>query len=184
MKNIVLLIMIKSNKFDYNNLEIHIFDINLINNIDFDSGDDDLNEFLYEESSNYCKSNLAVVYLIFYEKKLVAYFSLSSDSIKINKKLNIKLKYYPSMKIGRLAVDKKFQSNGIGSWIIRWVIGFTIKVRWSQGIRYISVDAYNNKNTLNFYSKNEFLIYGKIKKNMKIVPMYFDINKINGDEQI
>lgn len=82
-------------------------------NLQFDSGDEDLNEFLYKESIDCCKSNLAVVYLVFYEDKLIAYFSLSSDSVKVNSKLDIKLKYYPSMKIGRLAVDKEYH---IGYW--------------------------------------------------------------------
>lgn len=156
----------------------------LIYDIKFDSGDKDLNEFLYKESTDYCKSNLAVVYLVLYDKKVVAYFSLSSDSVKVNEKLDIKLKYYPSMKIGRLAVDKKFQSHGIGAWILWWIIGFTMDIRWSHGIRYISVDAYNTVETLNFYLKNEFLTYGKIKGNMLNIPMYLDINKTNGDVQV
>ena len=151
-------------------------------NIKFDSGDIDLNEFLYEESIDYCKSNLAVIYLIFYEDHLIAYFSLSSDSVKINQKLDIKLRYYPSMKIGRLAVDKKYQSHGIGRWIIWLIVGLTLNVRMSHGIRYISVDAYNNEDTLNFYSKNKFLIYGKVKENMRNIPMYLDINKFNHDK--
>lgn len=55
-------------------------------------------------------------------------------------------------------------------------------VRWSHGIRFISVDAYNNSNTLDFYFKNKFLVYGKVNENMLNIPMYLDINKINGDE--
>ena len=177
MKNKVIIMNNKSNKIDFNKLEVHAIAKKLPYNINFDSGDDDLNEFLYKESIEYCKSNLAVVYLVFYENKIIGYFSLSSDSVKVNKKLDIKLKYYPSMKIGRLAVDKKYQSGGIGTWIIWWVIGLTKKIRKSNGIRYISVDAYNNTDTLNFYTKNKFLIYGKIKKNMLNIPMYLDINK-------
>lgn len=88
------------------------------------------------------------------------------------------------MKIGRLAVDKKYQSKDIGTWIIEWVIGFTMDVRWSHGIRYISVDAYNKIDILNFYSKNDFIIYGIVKDNMINIPMYLDINKFNRDELI
>ena len=178
----VLLMKIKSNKIDFNKLEVHVFRNKLPDNIKFDSGDIDLNEFLYEESIDYCKSNLAVIYLIFYEDHLIAYFSLSSDSVKINQKLDIKLRYYPSMKIGRLAVDKKYQNYGIGTWIIDWVAGLTMDVRRSHGIRYLSVDAYNTMDTLNFYSKNDFLIYGKVKENMLSIPMYLDINKFNHDK--
>lgn len=145
--------MVKSNKLDFNKFEIHELSQKFLENSSFDSGDNDLNEFLYEESVDYCKSNLAVVFLVFHENEIIAFFSLSSDSVKVNKKLEIKLKYYPSMKIGRLAVDKNYQSNGIGKWILDWVIGFTKKIRMTHGIRYLSVDAYNNTKTLNFYIK-------------------------------
>ncbi|MBE6494418.1 MAG: GNAT family N-acetyltransferase [Methanosphaera stadtmanae] len=134
LENKIIIIMIKRNYLDYGKLEVHEFSKKLMDKIDFDSGDYDLNEFLYHESLDYCKSNLAVIYLVFYDNKLIAFFSLSSDSIKINNKLNIKLKYYPSMKIGRLAVDKEYQSYGIGTWIIDWIIGFVMDVRWSHGI--------------------------------------------------
>lgn len=123
--------------------------------------------------------NLAVVYLVYYENELIAFFSLSSDSVKVNEKLEVKLKYYPSVKIGRLAVDKHYHDSGIGSWIIKWVIGYAKNVRKHQGIRYISVDAYNKKKVLEFYMKNKFTTYGKIKENMINVLMYNDINKFN-----
>ena len=71
--------VLKSNKMDFNKFEVHEFSKELLKNSNFDSGDEDLNEFLYEESIDYCKSNLAVVYLVLYENKLIAYFSLSSD---------------------------------------------------------------------------------------------------------
>ena len=70
-------------------------------------------DFLFNESLDYCKENLAVVYLVYQGHTVLGYFSLSSDSVKVNNKLDIKLKYYPSLKIGRLAVDKKFKGKGI-----------------------------------------------------------------------
>ena len=71
--------------------------------------------FLFNESLDYCRENLAIVYLVYQGNKVLGYFSLSSDSVKINEKLDIKLKYYPSLKIGRLAVDKEFKRKGIGT---------------------------------------------------------------------
>lgn len=59
--------MIKSNKLDFNKFEIHELSQKFLENSSFDSGDNDLNEFLYEESVDYCKFNLAVVFLVFHE---------------------------------------------------------------------------------------------------------------------
>ena len=172
----------KSNNLDFKKLEVHVFTKKIPEELTFDSGDNDLNDFLYNESIKYCENNYAVVYLVYYENKLIAFFSLSSDSIKLNENLEIKLKYYPSLKIGRLAVDTHYQNSGIGSWIIDWIIGFAKKVRKNQGIRYISVDAYNKKKILKFYTENKFTIKGKIKENMENIPMYNYINKFNHDK--
>lgn len=79
-------------------------------------------------------------------------------------------------------MDTHYQNSGIGSWIIDWIIGFAKKVRKNQGIRYISVDAYNKKKILKFYTENKFTIKGKIKENMENIPMYNDINKFNHDK--
>lgn len=70
----------------------------------------------------------------------------------------------------------------IGTWINRWVIGFAKRVRKNQGIRYISVDAYNHTKILKFSTQNKFTIKGKIKESMENIPMYNDINNFNRDK--
>ena len=165
-------------KLNYKNFLIRKVSKKQLQNLQFDCEDNDLNDFLYNESLNYCKDNLAIVYLIFQEDMLLGYFSLSSDSIKINKKLDIKLQYYPSIKIGRLAIDKKFKKMGVGTWIIGWIIGYVLKIRSGHGIRFLSVDAYNKDVIINFYEKNKFVIYKKEKNMDRLnIPMYLDINK-------
>ncbi|RAP51853.1 MAG: hypothetical protein BZ137_09565 [Methanosphaera sp. rholeuAM130] len=180
INNILIIMLIESNNLNLNeNLyEVARLDEKQLNNINFDSEDDDLNDFLFNESLDYCKENLAIVYLVYQEEDVLGYFSLSADSVKINEKLDIKLKYYPSLKIGRLAVDKKFKGNGIGSWIIDWVIGYVLKNRSGHGIRFVSVDAYNKINVIKFYESKKFTIYNKKKKKNQLnIPMYLDINE-------
>lgn len=57
------------------------------------------------------------------------FFSLSADSIKINKKLEINYKTYPAIKIGRLAVHKYFQNIQIGSITIDWIVSLCLELR-------------------------------------------------------
>lgn len=181
MKNKVLTMTQKSINLDFSKITVHLYTKKLPKNLKFDSTDDDLNDFLYNESTKYCRMHLAVIYLVCYNNQIIAFFSLSADSVKVNEKLEIKLKYYPSLKIGRLAVDKHYQSSGIGSWIIKWIIGYTTQIRESHGIRYISVDAYNKTRIINFYTDNKFITYGKIKENVENIPMYNDIDKFNDE---
>ena len=171
---------LKSNnlKLDETQYEVARLDKEQLNNLIFDSEDEDLNDFIFNESLGYCKKSLAVVYLVYQGSTVLGYFSLSADSVKINEKLDITLKYYPSLKIGRLAVDKKFKGCGIGTWIIDWIIGYILKIRSGHGIRYLSVDAYNKDNVINFYQKNKFVIYNKKKNKNRInIPMYMLINE-------
>jgi len=102
---------IKSNNLKLNETQYEVarLDKEQLKNLIFDSEDEDLNDFIFNESLDYCRENLAIVYLVYQGDTVLGYFSLSSDSVKVNNKLDIKLKYYPSLKIGRLAVDKKFK---------------------------------------------------------------------------
>ena len=94
--------------WDCSKLEIIKVDKDILCSIEFDCGNDDLNELLKDSLIN-IDNSLSKIYLCLYENKVVAFFSLSAESIKINKKLEIAYRTYPAIKIGRLAVHKDFQ---------------------------------------------------------------------------
>lgn len=162
---------------DFNNLKIIKASKSVLSSIDFDCGDDDLNEFLLIDSFDNIDNSLCTIFLCVYGKTIVGFFSLSADSIKINKELTIEYPSYPAIKIGRLAVSKEFQNLHIGSIIIEWIVGFCRNLRKEIGIRFVSVDAYNNENTIRFYQSNLFSALESVmkKKNRKNIPMYRDI---------
>ena len=160
-----------------NKKELHLFQAKEddFKNMHFDSGDADLNEFILKDSIVHLENNLCIIFLCLYEQDVVGYFSLSADSIKVNEELVIRYPLYPSLKIGRLAIDKKYQGQGIGTYIIDYIIFYARFIQELLGVRFLSVDSYNNKHTLNFYSRNNFK---KFKKNnyQHTVPMYLDLN--------
>jgi len=83
---------------------------------------------------------------------------------------------YPAIKIGRLAVHKDFKRMHIGSILIDWIVGFCLELRRDVGIRFISIDAYNQEKTKAFYIKNLFEeLQPKKNKNRRNVPMYRDL---------
>ena len=163
------------------NLKIVKTDLEQLKTIDFDCGDEDLNEFLLKDSFENIKNNLCTIFLCIYEEDVIGFFSLSADSIKINDEIKIQYPQYPAIKIGRLAVSKEFQNQHIGSLMIDWVVGFCRNLRNEIGIRFVSVDAYNNTKTINFYNHNQFVELDSVnKKNRRNIPMYRDIcEKLN-----
>ena len=158
------------------NLKIVKTDLEQLKTIDFDCGDEDLNEFLLKDSFENIKNNLCTIFLCIYEEDVIGFFSLSADSIKINDELKIQYPQYPAIKIGRLAVSKEFQNQHIGSSMIDWVVGFCRNLGNEIGIRFVSVDAYNNAKTINFYNHNQFVELESVKKKKRRnIPMYRDI---------
>ena len=102
----------------------------------FESEDKDLNDFLRNDAKNYLKSLLAVTYLLQVGDETVAYFSLSNDSLikndgerpawnRINRAISNekRRRTYPAVKIGRLAIDRKYAGMGLGSHIILAIRG-------------------------------------------------------------
>ncbi|GHT57307.1 N-acetyltransferase [Bacteroidia bacterium] len=154
----------------------------------FESEDEELNDFLLNDAKNYLAQMLAVTYLIETDAETIAYFCLSNDNIrrevdmdtwkKINRKVpnNKRKGAYPAVKIGRLAVSKKYARNGFGKRMINMVKQMYLETNQRTGCRFISVDAYGN--ALDFYSRNGFNFFTEkdSEKNTRI--MYYDLKSI------
>ena len=95
----------------------------------FDCGDEDLNDFIKNDAFIYQEKKIATTILFFYEENLIGFVSIAADSLKLNfdekQSYNIhqkKLEDVPAVKLARLAVNKIFQKQGIGTNILKWVI--------------------------------------------------------------
>lgn len=154
--------------------------------LSFDCGDHDLNEFFFSDSKLVGRELIAVTYAWMEGNETLAYFSISNDAIsrEVDKAAyrraarNVphtkRFMTLPAVKIGRLAVDKRFQANGIGSLVLDFIKGWFTEGN-KTGCRFIVVDALNNPDTLNFYAKNGFLYLNPKDKNDKTRLMYFDL---------
>ncbi len=161
----------------------------------FDCDDSDLNGFLLE--SDYSIPNarqhavelLAVTYLIEDIKagETIAYFSLLNDKIdreitdkkawnRFSREIpNIKRRRsYPAVKVGRLAVSKKYQGQKWGKLIISFLKQlFTHNNR--TGCRYITVDALCTAQS--FYESCDFKVLVTPVKDDETVLMYYDLKQ-------
>jgi len=162
-------------------IEIVVINENIINNLDFDCGDEDLNEFIREDALKHLYEDLAVTYLFILDGVVLGFVSISSASIKISKKHKKEMKFqypeFPSVRIARLAIDKRYAGKGIGTHLIKWISGKSEDMGRDIGIRFISLDAYEK--SINFYKKIGFHVYDSKKRN---VPMYFDLKKIKKEK--
>jgi len=159
----------------------------------FDCGDVDLNDFLQNDSKNYLKSMLAVTYLVKVESEIAAYFCLSYDGLtrttilteeekalwnKVGRKIpnSKRRKTYPAVKIGRLAVAKKYAGLGLGKQLLLSVREMYIYEPHHAGCRFITVDAY--RSALDFYEKNRFRYLTTKDKDEDTRAMYFDLKAV------
>lgn len=155
----------------------------------FDCGVRDLNEFLRDDALNHMRALMSVTYVVKNGADVVAYFSLLNDSLKFDpdkqatktawnrmtrKIPNAKrLRSYPAVKLGRLAVNRPMQRGGFGAQILDWMKMSFVTMN-KTGCRFIIVDALNNEDTLRFYQRNdfEFLIEDGQEKTRL---MYYDL---------
>jgi len=153
----------------------------------FDCKDKDLNEFLLNDSKNFLVDLVAVTYLLESDNDIVAFFSLSNDRISAEdfesnnkwRKFRAKsissskrLKSYPAVKIGRLAVSHDYKKNHIGTSILDYIKELFMDNNLT-GCKFITVDAYND--SLTFYEKNGFKYLTDEDNGKDTRAMYFDL---------
>lgn len=137
---------------------------------DFDCGDEDLNDFLKNDALAQQNARLNVTKLIMCDGNIIGFTSILTDGIMIKKirnekvkseikeKLNINSnkKSISSVKIGRLAIDKKYARKGLGSHILNNILKNLKDISEKEvGFRFIIVEGYAK--AFNFYvTKNGF----------------------------
>jgi len=155
----------------------------------FDCGNVELNDFLCtEEVGKYEKELLGRTWLVFYKGVLVAYYTISNGSLRIeylkcHRGFSNAGEYHidtiPSLIVGRLAVDKKWQYKGIGRTIMAKIAAQAYESSETAGLRLIVVQAKND--AINFYEKLGFIPVFETSKEKKRIKnrhtrtMFFDL---------
>lgn len=160
--------------------------------IQFDCGDEDLNDFIINDAPLYRKALLATTYILENktDQKVAAFLSVANDRISIkdfpsntdfnrfrkHRFVNEKrLKSYPSIKICRLGIDKSAQGQQIGTFLIDF-IGTLFVNDNKSGCRFLTVDAYTQ--AIPFYLKNDFAFLSSEDEGQRTRLMYFDLSDI------
>lgn len=163
----------------------------------FDCGDADLNDFILDECMLYRREKLAVTYVLEQavddsHNSIAAFFSLSNDRISVgdfdskthynrfsrrfhNSK---RLRSYPAVKIGRLAVASSMKGHALGTYLLRFIKSYFL-IDNKTGCRFITVDAYAA--AIPFYLKNGFVPLNDDDIDEPTRMLYFDLNDLSTD---
>lgn len=155
----------------------------------FHCDSDDLNEFLKEDALIQQNYKFNMTKLICCDDEIIGYFSLLTDKIRISKlsenecnkiKLKTRFKKLPAIKIGRLALDKKYTNQGLGTIILESIMNIIYNLSINDvGVRYITVDGYVK--AYHFYENNGFSV---LKKDKNLIKSLNKIKKLNPERTI
>ena len=155
---------------------------------EFDCGNQDLNDFLMNDSKHYQQKLLSVTYVLETDDKIAGYFSVLNDKISIAesdkatwRKIKSVFRHskhradYPAVKVGKLAIDLRYQRMDLGSNILDFIkLMFLNNNR--TGCAFITVDAL--RDALPFYLKNNFKQMTKEFIDEDTCQLYFDLNQL------
>jgi GNAT superfamily N-acetyltransferase len=151
----------------------------------FDCGNRSLDDFLNsEEVANYEDEGLGVTTLVYHRGNLVGYYTtsfseLTVDYVKSYKSFSkiqeLRVRDIPSVKIGRLAVQRPWQRKGFGRLLVRHIAGEALAQRSSYGVRLMILNA--EPDSIEFYEKIGFQITDEVGKERKRRQrtMFFDL---------
>ena len=144
----------------------------------------DLKDFLSEDAYQNQLDRISVTRLVFWQGRLVGYFTLVTDVIKKDELAKddgdpeYKYRTYSALKIARLATHSEFEHQGVGRSMLLKI--FSIWIRFSRyiGCRIITVDAKHD--AVGFYvrfSFHEAITDPRKLKGRDTVPLYIDIHR-------
>lgn len=125
----------------------------------FDCGKADLNEYMTEgDAVRDMAAKVSLTYIVHLEGRFVGYFSVLTDAIRLQTKekpQGIPYSNAPAVKLGRLAVCQTDCGCGLGSHLLKYVIGMARDLSESIGCRYVTLDSHADK--VDWYSRRGFV---------------------------
>ena len=128
-----------------------------------DEDDQELTNFLKENAlkEQLEQANVSHVAIEKDTKKVIGYVTTLTDKLRVSTKekgdMHLTSKYYdfPSIKVGRLAVDKNHENKKVGTILLQFVRGLALESSENVGCRFLIVDSYPK--SVDFYLKNDFI---------------------------
>ncbi len=156
-----------------------------LNRNDFSCGKDILDNYFYRQASQDVKRKLSACFILIdtQTRFIQGYYTLSSSSIPLEivpnsfkKKLPKSYLSIPTILLGRLAVDKRFQARGIGKLLLIDALKRSFHTSVSIGAFAVIVDPLDTESE-EYYKKYGFVKLpdsGKMFLPMKTISLLFE----------
>jgi GNAT superfamily N-acetyltransferase len=155
---------------------------------DFQCGDPDLDLFFQRYAGqNQFRHHLGVTYVATDGESVFGFLTVASGSIEVDELAGLtKLPAVyplPILRLGRLAVDTRYQRHGLGRQLLRYAFSLALQQRDQTGCVGIVVDA--RRGAVPFYQQFAFqlleeVLEGEIRGHPPPVPMFLSIQSIQG----
>ena len=135
----------------------------------FDCGEDILNIYLQTRANQEQKKHLTVTYVATHRQStketfpILGFYTLSNSSLSLSEITNTVItrdipRTYniPTVKLGRLAVDKQFHGKNLGKLLLKDALNKVLNASIISGIKGVEVFAKNTK-AIDFYVKLGFI---------------------------
>ena len=134
----------------------------------FDCGEEpwhkEVSDFLTEDALDQQTLGLNTTLLFYMDESLIGFASLLASSIKLEDEptlsaksglMGIGYQEFPCVKIGQFGVDRAYQGQGIGGFMLSWVRGAVIE--GAVGVRFLSLHVHRkNKQGRDFWHRSGF----------------------------
>ncbi len=157
----------------------------------FDCGDQDLTEFFLKDAIPHKRELIGVTYFFYDEshKQAISFFTVSNDAVRTDSFKDElpegkRYSFYPAVKIGRFGVNKEFQGQGVGTQMMSYIKWFFVSTN-KTGCRFLTVDAYNKPEILDFYNKkNGFNFLSEKDANKQTRTMKYNLKLYSNELQM
>ncbi|MFG0253042.1 MAG: GNAT family N-acetyltransferase [Phycisphaerales bacterium JB038] len=142
----------------------------------FDCEEPDITEYLCDGSAaRDCDASYSQTYLLRRGEELVGYFSVLADSIRLQggeKPDGVRYPTAPAVTLGRMGVDASFRGNGVGTFVLDYVVGMARALSDDIGVRYVTLDALKRDSLVAWYSNYGFVKNKAVKAEWTAVQKF------------
>ena len=126
----------------------------------FDCGVPALNNYLQKQAMQHAKSGVSRTFVVSDDNKIQGFYSLSMGSLDkslLPQKLQKKFPHHPLpiVRLGRLAVDTKYQGQGLGKRLLAHALQKCYLLSKEIGMLAVAIDA-KDQQARDFYLQFEF----------------------------
>ena len=148
----------------------------------FDCGIAELNRYLQQQISQDAKRHIAAPFVLLDDNHIIGFYTLSASSVNVSDlplELIKKLPKHPLIPVallGRLAIDKKYQGQGLGDFLLMDALKRSLELSKKIGIMAVVVDAIN-ESACRFYQQYGFKILTQQRLFLPVQDFSNEFNK-------